>query len=447
MFTSKEKNNNKQPSKFGIVDLKRATQIIQEFIQEPEIQGEERAARNKQVLEDAMAGVPGANMQAQELIASLLEEYGVGVAEMNKSQVAYEIYKYTWGLGPVEDIYHEPDVNELRVNSKDQIYVVRNLKNERLESVSFRDDEQIRNIITRITMHDQGVALNKSCPTIESMRKDGTRITATCPPVTPDDTTFVLRKHSQRLFLPEEMIALGSLDAKTWDILRTLVKCRANILISGGVSSGKTTILQTMVSEMEQKARIIVLGSDNEMRLRKYFPDRDIVELEEHLESGRNLNSLFLIVLRYSPVTIIMEEFRGAGEANEAINACIRGHNGMATAHFTSVKKAIEGTAKLLIKEGSNLELGMAVLDVASAFEIVVQMLGDPIRGRIIVESVTEVVVDQEKIEYRDIIRWVPRGKDYFDGEWVLKGGISPALVEKLCKYAPIDDLKVVGLA
>jgi pilus assembly protein CpaF len=119
----------------------------------------------------------------------------------------------------------------------------------------------------------------------------------------------------------------------------------------------------------------------------------------------------------------------------------------MATAHFTSVRKAIEGTAKLLIREGTNLDLKMAVAEVATAFEIVVQMHGDLDRGIIIVESITEVIYDRGNVEYRDIIRWMPHGKDYLDGEWHFKSGISPALIEKLCKYASIDDLKGVGLA
>ena len=145
--------------------------------------------------------------------------------------------------------------------------------------------------------------------------------------------------------------------------------------------------------------------------------------------------------------SIIVGEFRGSGEAKEAVRACIRGHNSMATAHFSTPREAIEGTAKLLIEEGMNLPLNLAIADVASAFDIVVQMFGDPIRGVIMIESVTEVVVDQDRVGYRDIIRWVPRGKDYLDGEWEFAHGLSPALVKKLCKHISIDSLKGVGLA
>jgi pilus assembly protein CpaF len=323
---------------------------------------------------------------------------------------------------------------------------LRKIKNEKLDGVLFRDDEHVKMIITRITMHDQGVTLNKSYPTIESMRRDGTRITATCPPVT-KNTTLVLRKPYPHLITSDEMIKLGTMDKKTWAILKTLTRASANILISGGVGSGKTTLLRMLANEIDHSARIIVLETDSELMLNKAFPGRDIIEFEEHRESKRSLRDLFGIVLRYSPTVIIVGEFRGAGEAKEAIRACMRGHNSMDTAHFSSPREAIEGTAKLLLEEGMNLPLDVAVSTVASAFNIVVQMFGDAVRGVIMVESVTEVSIDQGEVKYQDLIRWTPHGTDYLDGSWQSRGGLSPAMITRLCKNISINELKGAGLA
>jgi pilus assembly protein CpaF len=386
------------------------------------------------------------NRQSQEIIAGLLDENSVEVEGMSRDRAAHEIYKYAWGLGPIEEAYYDPDVNEIRVNAPSDLHVLRKIKNEKLDDVAFKDDEHVKKIITRITMHDQGVALNKSCPTIESMRKDGTRITATCPPVT-KNTTLVLRKPYPHLIAPGEMVELGTMDKKTWAVLKTLVRARANILIAGGVGSGKTTLLRTMADAIDHLARIIVLETDSELMLTTAFPGRDIIEFEEHRESKRSLGDLFSIILRYSPTTIIVGEFRGAGEAKEAIRACVRGHNSMATAHFSSPQEAIEGTAKLLLEEGMNLPLDVAVQTVASAFNIVVQMFGDAIRGVIMVETITEVIVDQGAVKYRDLIRWTPRGADYLDGSWQVGGGLSPVMIERLCKHITINELRGAGLA
>ncbi len=447
MFNNKGSAKEKQLEQFGAVDIKRATQIIQEIIQEPQELGEERAGKNKEIIENAMAGEPNADAEAQKIIATLLGGYDIEVEGMNRSQVAYDIYKHTWGLDVLEEAYRDPEVNELRINAPNAIYALRMAKNERLDNLFFKDDEHVRNLISRITMHDQGVHLDKSFPAIESMRKDGTRITATHPPVT-KHVTLVLRKPYPHLITPEEMIELGTLDKKTWAVLRTLVRGRANILISGGVGSGKTTLLRTTLAEVNPISRIVVLETDSELMLSNAFPNWDVIEFEEHKETkGGSLEDLFRIALRESPTIIIVGEFRGSGEAREAIRACVRGHNSMATAHFSSPREAIEGTARMLLEEGLNLPVGIAVITVAAAYNVVVQMFGDPIRGAIKVESVTEVIPTINGVKYQDLIRWAPQGVDYLSGGWQLRSGLSSTLIERLCKHITLDEIRGAGLA
>lgn len=391
-----------------------------------------------------MAGVPGAREQAVRIVLETLVQHGAEVEGMALEEAAEEIYSYAWGLGPLEPLYRDPSVNEIRVNAPDRVYVLRNVRNERVD-VRFRDDEHVMKIVTRITMHDRGVALNRSSPTIESMRKDGTRITATCPPVT-EHVTLVLRKPFPRVVTPGEMERLGTLDAKVWRVLETLVRGRANVLISGGTGSGKTTLLRTLFAASAPSARTVVLETDRELFLAKLFPERDIIEMEEHPETGRTLGSLFKVVLRYSPNIFIVGEFRGADEAREAVRACLRGHDGsMATAHFGSPREAVEGVAKLLVEGGLNVPLRVAASLVASAYHVVVQMFGDSTRGRILLESVTEIWPEGQAVGYRDLVRWRPRGDDYLEGEWEVCGRPTRRLVERLLRYLPASEVRALG--
>jgi len=412
--------------------LQQATEIVREVIQDPSRTA--RASENKEIIENTMSGVPGYKNRLQEIIVDLLASYGIEVEGMTPEAAAYEIYKSSWGLGPIEELYDDPTVNEIRVNGPDQIIIMRNIQNEQAD-VKFQSQDDIKNLVVRMTMHDQGVGFNRSSPAIESMRKDGTRITATCPPETVN-VTFALRKHFPRILAAEEHIARRSMDEKVWKIIETLVKGRANILVAGGVGSGKTTLVRTLFSYTNPAARTIVIESDRELHLAKQFPERDIVEFEEHPEVGRTLEKIFRTVLRYSPNMIILGEFRGAGEAKEAVRACSRGHDGsMATAHFPSPQEAIEGTGRLLVEEGMNISVEAATLLVANAYNVVIQMFGDSTRGVILVESVTEVIPKGSTIEYSDLVRWVPHGEDYLDGEWRLKNPFSPRLQQRLARY------------
>lgn len=426
----------KEPLKevVGPVTVKEATAFIQRVVQNPEKIGSERAKANKQLIENVLEGIIEDISNAKKLIRDIVEEYGVEITDMPLDEAIEDMYAYMWGLGPLEKIYHKPDVNEIQVNSFDQVNIIRNLKTEQVD-IRFRDDEHIRNIIQRMVMHDRGVSLNESHPTIESMRRDGTRITATCRPVS-ENTTLALRKQLIKVLTLEDLIRSGTIDERTWNLLAKLVTGRANILLSGGVGSGKTSMVRTLFSLTNRKARTLVLENDRELFLRKHFPGRNIIEFEEHPEAGASLNTLFRTLLRYSPNIIIIGEFRGAGEAREALRACERGHHGsMATAHFSSPKEAIEGTGRLLLEEGLHIPASAATLMVAGAYNVVIQMFGDTTRGIIKVDSITEVDLKGDEVIYRDLIKWVPEAGDYTVGNWVVKNQPGPRLTQRLGQY------------
>ncbi|SHE97522.1 pilus assembly protein CpaF [Desulfofundulus australicus DSM 11792] len=381
-----------------------------------------------------MAGVPGARSESVKMVEEFLSERGVEVEGMDLSRAAYEIYRELWGLGPLEEVYRDPAVNEIQVNALDKIFVLRNLRLEPVEDVRFRDDDHVMSLVTRMVMHDRGVSLNRSSPTIESMRKDGTRITATCPPVS-EYVTLTLRKHIPRAITFDEMVERGTMDEKGRDLLKLLVRGRANIAVVGGVGSGKTTMVRTLFSETDPRARTVVLETDRELFLSKNYPGHNIVELEEHPEVGRTLKGLFRVVLRFTPTMIIVGEFRGEGEATEAVRACERGHDGsITTAHFGSAPEFVSGTARLLVKEGLNLPREAAEELVAAAFNVVVKMFGDSTRGVIKLESVTELVPGNP-VQYRDLLRWVPSGDDYLKGDWKLVERPGKRLLSRLFRY------------
>ncbi len=387
----------------------------------------------------AMAGEQEARKTVTEFIKTYLENSKIEVEGRSTEEVSKEMFSYLWGLDILQEEYDDESVNEIRVNGPDHIYVLRHLEPERINK-KFKDNEHISKIIYRLISHDKGVGLNKSLPTIESMRRDGTRITATCPDIT-KNFTLVLRKHTRKIITPEQMIERGNLDKETAKVLDILVAGRANILIAGGVGSGKTTLLRTLFTRTGEKERTVVLESDRELLLSDYFSERDIIEMEEHPENNRTLEYLFNVILRYSPTRIFLGEFRGKGEARSAIEACLRGHDGsMTTGHFPTYRDAIDGTARLLLSEGMNVTPEIASATVAKAFNIIIQMFGDMTRGIIKLVGVTEVYTKNNRVVYNEIIRWVPKVNNFKEGKWEKVGYISDHLVEKLKKYGITEE-------
>lgn len=418
------------------LELKEATKFIQEIITDQHYWSPDDLKSNQSILRAAMSGVAGADKEVEALITDILKGSEIEVGGMSTQEVAGAIYRYSWGLDVIEEIYRDPTVDEIRVNGprKGQTFVSRLGRNERAE-VYWKDDLHIKKIIDRMIQHDFGVSLTRDTPVIESIRSDGTRVTATCPPVS-KNYTMVLRKHNTFVPTLKNYIARQTFNEAVFRYIEVLVKGRANILVSGGTGTGKTTLVRALVGFLPERLRIVSLETDMELRLAETYPERDIVELEEQVKLNYDMKTLFKTVLRYSPDVILVGEFRGAGEAIEAVNACTRGHNGsMATAHFNSPEEAIEGTAKMMLREGLNLPLEVAKTTVADAFNVVIQMFADSSKGIKKLVRLTEVYPEGEKVKYRDLIMWRPSPSDFWTGEWLILDPPSERLQKKMRQY------------
>lgn len=424
------------------MDLKEATSLIQDMMAERDAFIGDETAYWEKTKDAAMAGEFGASQKATEFISKVMNRHGITVKGMKTYEAAYEIYKYAWGLDVIEELYNEPDVDEIRINSHNMVKVQRRGKNESTD-IKFKDNEHIMKIIGRLIRHDRGVGLTESTPCIESMRRDGTRITATCPPLT-RTPTLVLRKHDTFKMNLENLTKAGTLDEKVHAYLKLLVQGRSNILISGGCGSGKTSLLRYLAGFSHPNLRVVVMENDVELKLSEHYPDRDIVEFEEHPELRLTLRNLFRTALRYSPDLIIVGEMRGAGEANEAIKACTRGHDGsMGTGHYNSVEEAIEGTALMLLEEGKNLPLGLAKLQVARAFNIVVQTYSSTVHGIKKITHIAEIWPEGDNVKIRNLVTWKPNPDNYFQGEWVIKNLPSGRLLQRMHQYGvTLQDFK-----
>ncbi len=390
------------------------------------------------IFDQAVAGIPGAKEKAIKEIDRILTENKVHINGYEE-KAANEIYCRAWGLGAIEELYRDKNVDEIRINDYNKIFISRKGKNKKT-SIEFENPEDARQVINRCYAHDTGVSLTQTTPVVESVREDGSRLTAVCQPVT-DTTIGVLRKHDTFEVTIENLCSSGTLDKKTWDVLSFLARGRANILIIGGFGSGKTTLQRRLIKELPKSLRIVTLESDRELRIQAHYPDRDIIELEEHAYlEGASLKELLRTTFRLSPDVIVVGEFRGAGEAVEAVKSCRVLRGSMATAHFSSAEEAVEGTAMLMLEEGLVLPFELAKIRVARAYNIAVEMFSDTEKGIKKLTGITEICVNNNKVNYRTLLKWLPDTEEYLGpGRWVLKEKPSDELMSLMARYIPVD--------
>jgi pilus assembly protein CpaF len=200
-------------------------------------------------------------------------------------------------------------------------------------------------------------------------------MTAAIPPMAVRGPTLSLRRVALDSLRFEELVRRGTLTGEMVDFLVAAVRGRLNILISGGSSSGKTTLLNNLGRAIPRTQRIVTIEETAELRL----DQPDVVSLETQSASGigadeSTLRDLFKNSLHFRPDRIILGDARGA-EVFDLLQAMNTGHDGsMSTIHANDVPDALERIELLAALSGVQFPLPATRAYVASAVRILVHV-------------------------------------------------------------------------
>jgi pilus assembly protein CpaF len=155
--------------------------------------------------------------------------------------------------------------------------------------------------------------------------------------------------------------------------VRDLVGRRCNLVVSGGTSSGKTTLLNALAAEVEPHARIITLEDTAELRLA--HPHVVRLETREATPDGVGevtLAHLLHTALRLRPDRLVVGEVRGA-EAVHLLHALNTGHDGsLATVHANGPTEALERLSARVVQAVGNWPVAAVRRHVEGAIDAVI---------------------------------------------------------------------------
>jgi pilus assembly protein CpaF len=312
--------------------------------------------------------------------------------------------------GPIEDLLHDPQITEVMVNGKDQIYVERAGKIEELTDRSFQSDEQVIEVIKRI-IAPLNRRIDISMPLVDARLKNGSRVNAIIPPLAIKGPAITIRKFKENLFGIDEMLKLGTLSEPMAIFLKACVKARKNIIISGGTGSGKTTLLNALSWFIPEDERIITIEDSAELRLNQ----RHVVALESRPaniqgEGAITIRDLVINALRMRPDRIVVGECRG-GEALDMLQAMNTGHDGsLTTAHANSPRDLLFRLETMVLMSGMELPLAAIRNQISSAIDIIVHQARFA-GGCRKITHITEVTgLQDNNIALQDIFLFVQTG-------------------------------------
>jgi pilus assembly protein CpaF len=319
-----------------------------------------------------------------------------------RRQLVREITDDILGYGPLEPLLRDDSVTEVMVNGSDRIYIERNGKIEQA-GVTFVDDAHLLRIIDKI-VSQVGRRIDEASPMVDARLPDGSRVNAIIPPLSLRGPTLTIRKFSRDPYTMDDLINFGTLTPKAAHFLAACVQGKLNMLISGGTGTGKTTTLNALSAYVPGDERIVTIEDAAELQLQQDH----VITLEArpaNIEGQGEVKIRELVrnALRMRPDRIIVGEVRGP-ETLDMLQAMNTGHEGsLTTIHANAPRDALARLETLVLTAGVDLPLRAIREQVASAFDILVQ-ISRLVDGSRRISHVTEVLrMESDVITLQDI--------------------------------------------
>lgn len=329
-------------------------------------------------------------LRVREETLSVLRDQRAVLPVRELSRLVNEVSDEVVGLGPIEFLLKDPEVSEVMVNGADDLYVERKGRVEKVERGLFEGEEAVYHLIERV-VGPLGLRVDESSPYVDARLPDGSRFHAVVPPLSLCGPVVTVRKFGIAQLGPDDLVALGTATEAMVRSLADAVRGRSNVLISGGASSGKTTLLGVLSSFIPSDERIITIEDAAELRLAQPH----VVRLEARPPNveGRGavtVRDLVRNALRMRPDRILVGEVRG-GEALDMLQAMNTGHEGsMSTAHANSPQELVARLETMALMSDVDLPATHVREQIAATIDLIVQMarLRD---GRRVVSHVASV--------------------------------------------------------
>ncbi|HWA66405.1 MAG TPA: CpaF family protein [Mycobacteriales bacterium] len=363
-----------------------------EFDALDDLRGKVRAA----VVADFGAALAEADVDERQIRASIAKQLervlrtsATSVSPAEREEFIDATLADMLGWGALTPLMADPDITEVMCNGPHTVYVERAGKIS-LSDVRFRSEAALRQVADRM-LAVVGRRVDEASPMADGRLNDGSRINVIIPPLSTGGTILTVRRFPERTMTVADLIGHESLSTDASVFLEAAVRGKLNVLVSGGTSTGKTTLLNVLSSFIPADERIVTIEDAAELRLSQPH----VVGLESRPANtegaGRiTIRDLVRNSLRMRPDRIVVGEVRG-GEAIDMLQAMNTGHEGsLTTIHANSPRDALLRLETMVLMSGVDLPLRAIREQIASSIDLIVQ-LGRRTDGARVVSHITEV--------------------------------------------------------
>lgn len=275
-------------------------------------------------------------------------------------------------LRPIEGLIKDPGVSEIMVNGPDRVFVERDGQLSLVPGITI--PEKSLQVAVRNIARALGDEIGEEKPLLDSRLPDGSRVAAVIPPCSVGGTTLTIRKFHSRFFTAAELVRAGAISQEILGHLQSAVERRQNILISGGTSSGKTTMLTALTAFISDDDRVVLIEDTSEVQITKPNLVRFEARREQSGVPAVTIRDLLRATLRHRPDRIILGEVRG-GEAFDLLQALNTGHSGtLSTVHANSAQQALSRLTSCVLQSGVELPYTAIRANIGDAIQLLVHL-------------------------------------------------------------------------
>lgn len=303
------------------------------------------------------------------------------------------------GLGKFELVLEDPNIEEIVINNATEPAWVYHKKYGWLKSNMRVDKESdILNLASSIGRRI-GRQISVLTPLMDAHLPTGDRVNATLFPISTKGNTISIRKFRRQPLTITDLIEYKTINLEVSAFLWFALQYEMNMIISGGTASGKTSLLNVLMSFVQPTHRIISIEDTRELFLPNFLHWIPLNTREPNPEGKGEVSMLDLLVnsLRMRPDRIVVGEIRRSREAEVLFEAMHTGHSVYATLHADTAQE----TYRRMINPPINVPKVMM-----ESLHLIVSLFRDRRTGRRRIFEVSEILVGEDKMN--TIYRWKP---------------------------------------
>jgi archaeal flagellar protein FlaI len=271
-------------------------------------------------------------------------ELGIQLSYDSYKKIFYYLCRDFMGFNETEPLLRDYFVEDIECNGANSpVYVVHRVYRNMKTSLIFKDTDKLQSFVEKLAQRC-GKYISYAKPILDGSLPDGSRVNATyTKDITSKGPTFTIRKFTKTPWTPIQLISFGTLSPEILAYLWILVQYKMNILITGGTSSGKTTLLNAIAFFIPPEARVVSIEDTRELNLPR---DNWLPSVARSSTGIGSIGEISLFDLlkgsfRQNPDYVIVGEVRGA-EASVLFQGMASGHSSISTIHADSVDTLIK---------------------------------------------------------------------------------------------------------